>query len=167
MEESKIAIIIGVLALCTALYALFAKAGKADVPLSGNETISRPLQLQAYERLVTLCERMSLPNLISRVNQPSLSAREMQLVLVESIRQEFEYNISQQVYVSTLSWDAVRNLRDQTVLVINQISNGLEGEAKANDLNKRLLEVILDQHGKALHTIVLETLNYEAKQLMV
>ena len=90
----------------------------------------------------------------------------MQLFLIESIKQEYEYNISQQVYVSTLAWDAVRNLRDQNMLIINQLANVLPPDAKASDLNKQLLEVILSQQEKALHTIVLETLNFEAKQLM-
>ena len=40
---------------------------------------TRPLQLQAYERLVILTERVALPNIVSRANQPGLTAREMQL----------------------------------------------------------------------------------------
>ena len=44
---------------------------------------TRPLQLQAYERLVILTERIALPNLVSRANQPGLTAREMQLLMLE------------------------------------------------------------------------------------
>ena len=124
------------------------------------------MQLQAFERLVILCERISLPNLISRVNQPQLSARDMQLMLIETIKQEFEYNASQQIYVSQAAWEAVRNLRDQTLLIINSIARTLPAEASAHDLNKGLLEAILNQENAALHTFTLDTLNEEARRIM-
>jgi hypothetical protein len=167
MDSSTVSLIISVIALLVALFVYFqGKFWKEDVKVPEDNFTTRPLQLQAYERLVLLCERISLPSLISRVSQPGLSAREMQVFLIESIKQEFEYNISQQVYVSTLSWDAVRNLRDQNMLIINQIASILPPEAKASDLNKQLLEVLMNQQDKVLHTIVLETLNFEAKQLL-
>jgi hypothetical protein len=50
--------------------------------------------------------------------------------------------------------------------MINQIANVLPPDAKARDLNKKLLEVEMDQEQKPLHTVVLETLNAEAKRLM-
>jgi hypothetical protein len=166
MEESKVSLIIAILALLTALFAMLQKS-KAPVEKTADENfLTKPLRLQAYERLVLLCERISLPSLISRLNLPGISAREMQMLLIESIKQEYEYNISQQVYVSTLSWDAVRNLRDQSMLIINQIANVLPPDARASDLNKQLLEVIMNHQEKALHTIVLDTLNEEAKLLM-
>ena len=166
MEESTISIVISVIALLISIFVFFqSRNSPSETPASDSFT-TRPLQLQAYERLVLLCERISLPSLISRVSQPGLSAREMQLFLIETIKQEFEYNISQQVYVSVLAWDAVRNLRDQSMLIINQIANVLPPDAKSSDLNKQLLEVIMNQQEQALHTIVLETLNFEAKQLL-
>ena len=166
MEESTIAIIIAVIALVISIFVFYSsKQWKEEKEPETNFT-TKPLQLQAYERLVILCERISLPNLISRVSQPGLTAREMQVYLIESIKQEFEYNISQQVYVSTIAWDAVRNLRDQNMLMINQISNVLPPGAKASDLNKQLLEVEMSQQEKSLHAVVLDTLNQEAKQLM-
>ena len=42
----------------------------------------------------------------------------------------------------------------------------LPPDAKANDLNKQLLQLIMSQKEKALHTIVLEALNVEAKKLL-
>ena len=128
----------------------------------------RPLQLQAYERLVMLAERISLPNLISRVNQaqPGFSAREMQLFLLENIKQEYEYNASQQIYVSPLAWEAIRNLKDQNMLIINQVASTLPNGASGLELNKRLLEFVMTQKKGTIHEIVLEALNYEAKKLM-
>ena len=166
MEGSTISIIISVVALLVSLFVYFNSNQWKEEKQPETNFTTKPLQLQAYERLVLLCERLALPSLISRVSQPGLTAREMQVYLLETIKQEYEYNISQQVYVSTIAWDAVRNLRDQNMLIINQIANVLPPEARASDLNKQLLEVIMNQQEKALHTIVLETLNYEARQLM-
>jgi len=127
---------------------------------------TRPLQLQAYERLVILTERVALPNIVSRANQPGLTAREMQLLMLESIKQEFEYNSSQQIYVSPVVWQAVNNLKEQNMLIINQIAQTMPADARGYDLGKRIMEVIIAQDKKALHNIVLEALNYEARKLM-
>jgi hypothetical protein len=167
MELSVINMIVAVVALIVALAAIFKtnrKNGETVKPQTNFNSV--PLQLQAYERLVLLTERISLPNLISRISQPQLSAKEMQLQLLENIKQEFEYNASQQIYVSPVAWEAVRNLRDQNMLIINQVTNVLPADATGSDLNKQLLEVIMKQDDAALHTIVLNALNFEAKKLM-
>jgi len=127
---------------------------------------TKQLQLQAYERLILLTDRIALPNLISRVNNQGLNAREMQLLLTQAIRQEFEHNITQQIYVSPEAWEAVRNFKDQNVLVINQVSSFLPPEASGHDLSKSLLEVTLQNPKASLHSVVAEALSFEAKKLM-
>jgi len=145
-------------------YLLYSKQDRKKNPDPAFTT--RPLQLQAYERLVILTERVALPNIVSRANQPGLTAREMQLLMLESIKQEFEYNSSQQIYVSPLVWQAVNNLKEQNMLIINQIAQTLPADAKGYDLGKRIMELIIAQDKKALHNIVLEALNFEARKLM-
>lgn len=125
-----------------------------------------PQRLQAYERLVLLAERIALPNLISRVGQQDLSAREMQLLLTQTIRQEWEHNISQQIYVSKEAWEAVNNLKEQNMLIINQVASFLPEDATGTQLNKSLLDVLIENPKASLHTIVAEALSYEAKQWM-
>ncbi|MDQ6609112.1 MAG: hypothetical protein M3Y85_04760 [Bacteroidota bacterium] len=165
MEESTLSIIISVLALLISLFVLF--GSKEKLPKNSEANFStQPLKLQAYERLVIFCERISLPNIISRTNQPGLSVRDMQVMLIENIKQEFEYNASQQIYVSQTAWEAVRNLRDQSLLIINSIAKTLDLEASAIELNKGLLELIMNQDNAALHTLTLTTLNDEAKKIM-
>jgi hypothetical protein len=168
MDETIVSIIISSLALVIALGTFFMfnqqRQSKSKNPQGDMNT--KQLQLQAYERLVMLTERIALPNLISRANQAGLSAREMQLLLLESIKQEFEYNASQQIYVSPVAWDAVRNLKEQNMLVINQVAAALPPESTGLDLNKILLDVLMKQQKGQLHTIVLEALNYEARKIM-
>jgi hypothetical protein len=166
MEESSISLIISVVALFIVILSYY-QSRKNQKPQTSREFFNTvPLQLQAYERLVMLTERISLPNLISRVSQPQYTAKEMQMVLLDNIKQEFEYNSSQQIYVSRVAWEAVRNLKDQNMITINQVANVLPPDARAHDLNKQLLEIILNQKEKDLHAFVLDTLNYEAKEIM-
>jgi hypothetical protein len=129
---------------------------------------SRQLQLQAYERLILLTDRIAIPNLIQRVNQGAggLNARDMQSLLTHSIRQEFEHNITQQIYVSPEAWDAVRNFKEQNLLIINQLGSFLPGEASGNDLNRQLLDLLVQNPKASLQNVVSEALSYEAKKLL-
>lgn len=127
---------------------------------------TRQLQLQAYERLILLTDRIALPNLIQRLNQSDMSAREMQALLTHSIRQEFEHNITQQIYVTPEAWDAVRNYKEQNMLIINQVASFLPAEATAQDLNKHLLDLLVQNPKASLQNVISDALSYEAKKAM-
>jgi hypothetical protein len=124
------------------------------------------LQLQAYERLILLTERIALPNLINRMNQPGIAGKDMQMMLTHTIRQEFDHNITQQLYVSNEAWEAVRNLKEQNIHIINQVASYLSPEVSGTELNKQLLEMIVQNPKMTLHNVVAEVLSYEAKKLM-
>lgn len=143
-----------------------AAQNKAEQQESANTTATKQLQLQAYERLILLADRIALPNLISRLNEPGLGARDMQAVLIHNIKTEFEYNITQQMYVSQDAWDAIRNLKDQNMLIINQITSFLPPEATGQDLNRSILEMLVQNPKASLHNIVADALSYEARKLM-
>jgi hypothetical protein len=124
------------------------------------------LQLQAYERLTVLVDRIALPNLITRVNVSGISAADMQSLLTRNVREEFDYNISQQIYISPEAWKAVKNLKEQNLLVINQFANALPINATGLDLNKLLLEYLMADKKGSLHEVVSEVLAFEAKKLL-
>jgi hypothetical protein len=127
---------------------------------------TRQLQLQAYERMILLTDRIALPNLVNRVNQSGLSARETQMLLTQSIKQEYEHNITQQIYVSSEAWDAVRNFKEQNLMIVNQVASYLPADASGHDLNKSILELIAQNPKASLHNVVSDALSYEAKKLM-
>ena len=129
-----------------------------------NETIK--LRLQAYERLALLAERISLNSLISRLPHAGISAKQMQHALVDAIKTEYEYNISQQVYVSPEAWRAVNNLKEQNIYIVNQLTATLPFQASAMDLNKQVIDYLISNPKASLHVIVLEALNFEAKKIM-
>ena len=169
MDTNSIIITVVITALVTAsvVYIITTRAKVID----GDETnkdnaATRTIQLQAYERLLILVDRIALPSVITRVNQPNISAREMQLMLTQNIRSEFDYNITQQIYVTAEAWNAVKNLKEQNLLIINQLANVLPPNATGLDLNKLLLEFLMNDKKGSLHEVVSEVLSYEAKKLM-
>jgi len=167
MNENLLPIIISSAAFVIAMITFFMVRNRKETPPPSDTFSSKPLQLQAYERITVLAERIAIPSLVSRASQQSnLSAREMQLLLLESVKQEYEYNASQQIYVTPVAWEAVKNLKDQNMLIINQVASTLPPDARGIDLNKRLMDFIISQPKGQLHTIVLEALNFEAKKLM-
>jgi hypothetical protein len=166
MDDSKISLVIAAIALLTSIYTLVAKSKPQVQKTADDNFLTKPLRLQAYERLVLLAERVALPNLISRLSQPGLSARDMQFLLIESIKQEYEYNASQQIYVSEAAWNAVRSLRDQNLLMVNTIAKSLSPDATATELNRQLMEAMMQEEKAAIHTYATSILNAEAKKIM-
>lgn len=139
---------------------------ESETASNAPSTSTIQLQLNAYERLILLADRIALPNLINRMNQPGIGLKDMQLLLTQTIRQEFDHNITQQIYVSAEAWEAVRNLKDQNLLIINQIASFLPAEASGADLNKSILEMLLQNPKASLHHVVSEVLGFEARKLM-
>ena len=123
------------------------------------------LRLQALERLTIYAERSGLKNMIGRVETMQTSAANLQATLVGMLKSEYEYNVSQQIYVSPEVWNAVTRLRDQNIYIINQLTATLPFEANAMDLSKRILEYSLNNNAE-LNTVVLDALQYEAKKVI-
>lgn len=169
MENTTVLSIIIVVLLAGILGYLILKQQKSAQKDESNQNLDSPtraLRLQAYERLTLLVDRIALPNLISRVNQNGVSAKEMQMLLTRGLKEEFDYNITQQIYVSAKSWDAVKNLKEQNMLVVNQLASALPPNATGLDLNKLLLEYLMTDKKGQLHEVVSEVLSYEAKKLL-
>jgi hypothetical protein len=128
-----------------------------------NETIK--LKLQAYERLTLYAERAGLKNLVSRTYAEEMTARDMQLTLLETLKSEYEYNVTQQIYVSAEMWKAITKLKDQNIFVINQVAAALPFNASSMELSKALLEYSMADNAD-ISKIVLEALQYEAQKIL-
>lgn len=103
------------------------------------QKISLPVRMQAYERLVLLLERIEPAGLLVRTNLPGMNASHLQSALIQTIRSEFDHNLSQQLYVSTKAWEMVRNAREETIKRINTSAMKLTPEATAADLASLIL----------------------------
>lgn len=86
-----------------------------------------PIQLQAYERLVLFLERMTPNNLVLRCYQPQISTQLLKDVMIRNIRDEFEHNLSQQLYISPQAWAYIKNAKEDMINTINSVQ-AKEGE---------------------------------------
>ncbi|HRI29274.1 MAG TPA: hypothetical protein PK239_12960 [Chitinophagales bacterium] len=124
-----------------------------------------PVRFQAYERLALLLERMHPQALIMRVRDESMTAPEMQMALITTIRAEFEHNITQQIYVSTEVWAMIRAATEEMISIINQLAAKLPTEASGNDLSLSLLRYFLASEQLLPSQRALDQLNDEVKLL--
>lgn len=111
---------------------------------------SLPLRLQAYERLSVFCERISIPNLVLRLRNDAMTSEELKLAMLLAIRQEYEHNISQQVYVSENLWKIIILARDDVSTVITEICNQLTPNDPALELSRRLFIYLQESQETAL-----------------
>ena len=108
-----------------------------------NAEVVLPIRLQAYERVVLLLERITPSNLLLRVGGTGHTASDYHRVLLNEIRNEFNHNMSQQVYMTEQAWQQVKHAREDVVNLINKTYKDLPENARGTDLAKRILETVL------------------------
>ena len=108
----------------------------------GNQKIITPLRLAAFERIILFLERINPGNLLVRVQEPGMSAKDFQKALITTIRAEYEHNMSQQIYISDESWDAVKTAKESIVELINISAQRMTAENKAIELSTYILQMM-------------------------
>ena len=104
-----------------------------------------PIRLQAYERVVLFLERISPNNMLLRLGGAADSALELQQLLLRDIRDEYNHNLSQQVYMTQAVWDQVQNAMNDIITLINQAGGDVHADAPAIELSKRIFERIIQR----------------------
>ncbi len=125
------------------------------------QNITTPLRLQAYERLSLFCERINLPSLMLRTRQEAMNAAHFKATLLLSIQQEYEYNITQQVYVSDQLWEIVKIARDDSVNTISLASELVDNHADGIELAQAIIS-ILEKRGITAVDKALQAIKKEA-----
>ncbi len=104
-----------------------------------------PNRLHAYERICLFLERISPNNLLVRLNNGDYTAREFQQIMLKEVREEYNHNVSQQVYMSDEVWDMVKTAKEELIVSINESAMGLDEKATGLDLSKRLFDTSVSQ----------------------
>ncbi len=102
-----------------------------------NQTL--PLRLQAYERIVLFVERVNPANMLVRLNGTDLTAAQLHSIVVTEIRNEYQHNITQQIYVSERAWTITKRVKDDTLSVVTNAIKALPENATGLDLSKTIL----------------------------
>jgi hypothetical protein len=117
---------------------------KLEVRARSIETIL-PARLQAYERMTLFLERISPQNLLIRLNNPAYTARDFQKILLDEMRNEYNHNASQQVYMSEELWSKIKNAKEDLTMLVNEAATSMTPESTGIDLSKRIFELTLDK----------------------
>ncbi|MBE0674562.1 MAG: hypothetical protein IH591_07875 [Bacteroidales bacterium] len=116
---------------------------RQEIVLQNSRTIV-PIRLQAYERIILFLERISMESLLVRVNRQGMTAGQLHSTLLNTIRSEFEHNLSQQIYMTHQAWEVIKSARSNTIKIINTVAGNLPESATGVDLSKSLLEHVME-----------------------
>ena len=115
-----------------------------ELRMKNSETVL-PIRLQAYERICLFLERITPSNLLLRVSGSGTTAAEYHRTLLTEIRNEYNHNISQQIYMSEQAWQLVKRSREDVVTMINRAYQEMNDKSRGTDLAKKVLETILSE----------------------
>lgn len=108
-----------------------------------SQATALPLRLQAYERLTLFLERISPGNLLIRVKPYNDNKDDYEALLLKTIEQEFEHNLTQQVYVTEECWNVIRTAKSATVSIIRKTSMS-EKVQTSDKLRETILRDLMD-----------------------
>jgi hypothetical protein len=117
---------------------------KLEVRSRSIETIL-PIRLQAYERITLFLERISPQNILLRLSDANYSAKDFQKLLLDELRNEYNHNVSQQVYMSEDVWNLVRNAKEDLLVMINEASSKMAEDSRSLDLSKKIFELAMER----------------------
>jgi hypothetical protein len=103
-----------------------------------------PIRLQAYERVILFCERISPQSLIFRVKKPGQTNVQLQTELLRTIRDEAEHNLSQQLYINKDTWKIVKQSKEETIKIVNQASTKVDPKGDSSELSKAIFEIMAE-----------------------
>jgi hypothetical protein len=126
-----------------------------------------PLRLQAYERLLLLCERISIPNLVGRLRTEGSSASDLRMAMLIAINQEFEHNVTQQIYVSESLWKILLMARDNTANAVDIVAQKLDKTATSEQFISGMGAFLNEQNGSDSIAMAQNAIRQEAASLVV
>ncbi|RLD41489.1 MAG: hypothetical protein DRI89_09690 [Bacteroidetes bacterium] len=105
------------------------------------EKTSMAIRFQAYERMALFLERINPPNLIPRIMTPGQSAGGLQAQLHRSIRDEYEHNLSQQLYISDVSWVLVQKAKEEVTGLVNLVASKVKSDEDGGKFASEMLTI--------------------------
>ncbi|MGB6037665.1 MAG: hypothetical protein WBG42_15425, partial [Cryomorphaceae bacterium] len=141
------------------------KSQEAAVTVSGSSgDFAVKLRLQAAERFVLYLERIEPGRLVMRSHQNGMSAKMLQNEMLKSIREEFDHNLSQQIYVSANAWSLIKGAKDEMTKFITATGEGMKPDATSIDFSRKIFQAA-SKVDKLPGDVALEYLRHETNEL--
>jgi hypothetical protein len=106
-----------------------------------NQKFFLPHRVDAYQRIILFMERISPNSLVMRHFDAQQTAKSLQADLLGIIRNEFEHNIAQQIFISPQGWKMVKDSKEEIIKIINLASSQIEENGSALDLSSKIFEI--------------------------
>jgi hypothetical protein len=101
-----------------------------------------PLRVQAYERAALYLERIDPNNMIMRVHTPGMSANRLHGELLKAIREEYNHNMVQQIYISQRAWSQLKLAKEESIKIINMAAQQMQDHATGVELSSAIFEIV-------------------------
>jgi hypothetical protein len=101
-----------------------------------------PSRVESYQRAVLFLERIHPNSLVMRLHNPALSAKMFQADLLKAIREEYDHNVAQQIFISLQGWKMVKDSKEETIKIINLAGNQMGSIASSTDLASKIFEIV-------------------------
>lgn len=124
-----------------------------------------PIRLRAYERLTLMLERTQPEHMLMDLDVSQFTVPQLQQRLLQTIRLEFDHNMSQQIYVSEQVWEQIMNARGQMLAFVTAMAIQLPPESTALDYAQRMLTAY-NTNGETANETALHALKAEAATLI-
>ncbi|HUH51351.1 MAG TPA: hypothetical protein VLZ11_04590 [Flavobacterium sp.] len=128
-----------------------------------NQKQALPLRIQAYERMALYLERIEPSKLLIRIAPDSSDKNEYEQLIIAHIEQEFEHNLTQQIYMSDKCWMVINTAKSTLVQTIRK-ANMSEKIDSANKLREVILMDLLDKPSPT--SVALAFLKNEVSELL-
>ena len=92
-------------------------------------------------------------------------SHELQYAMVKNIREEFEHNLSQQIYVSSNAWNLIVQSKEEMMKTVNLIGTQLPPESSSGQLINALFQGIQNANTTLPTEQALEFLKAECREL--
>ena len=122
-----------------------------------------PLRLQAYERMALFLERINPAKLLIRIAPFSDDKNAYENFLIQQIEQEFEHNLTQQIYLSEDCWTVITTAKNSIIQNIRKATMS-EKVDTSHKLREVILSNLLDKQSPSY--IAVSYLKTEVIQLM-
>ena len=103
-----------------------------------------PLRLQAYERMSLFTERINPNQLLLRISPISDNKYDYATYVIAQIEQEFEHNLTQQIYITDECWSIITAAKNATIQMI-RLATQMENVADAQQLREVILRDLLEK----------------------
>jgi len=122
-----------------------------------------PMKLQALERLSLFLERIRLDQLVLRMKRKDLTASDLTSLMLLTIQQEYEHNLTQQVYVSEQLWQIIVMAKSQNEAFIISVAQTIQNNADGDQLMKAMTNAQAERQEQPLNT-ALKAIRTEAQK---